>query len=187
MKVLTLHQPWATLIALGVKTIETRGQAFRSLVGQRIAIHAAATMGALNYLCWQEDHDGETPDVLLPVRHLLTVDQRDNGIVRAVHGLPLGAIVATALVTESLQVRNVHAGATDNFLWHSGADLHIERGGRVSNSKMVTDQLPYGDFRPGRFGLLLADVRSLAEPIPFKGGQGLSRSIDPALLGTGSV
>jgi hypothetical protein len=41
VKALTLHQPWASLVALGVKTIETRSWAApRSLVGQHIAIHA---------------------------------------------------------------------------------------------------------------------------------------------------
>lgn len=42
MKAITLHQPWATLVAFGFKTIETRTWAPpSSLIGQRIAIHAA--------------------------------------------------------------------------------------------------------------------------------------------------
>lgn len=41
MRAITLHQPWASLI--GYKTIETRlHDRFRSLEGQRIAIHAGA-------------------------------------------------------------------------------------------------------------------------------------------------
>jgi hypothetical protein len=41
MKAITLHQPWASLIAFGLKTIETRTHdRFRGLVGQTIAIHA---------------------------------------------------------------------------------------------------------------------------------------------------
>lgn len=44
MKAITVHQPWATLIARGWKTIETRGHnRFKGLVGQRIAIHASKT------------------------------------------------------------------------------------------------------------------------------------------------
>ena len=39
--VITLHQPWAQLIALGWKTIETRGHnRFRNLKGKEILIHA---------------------------------------------------------------------------------------------------------------------------------------------------
>jgi len=46
MKAITIHQPWASLIACGLKTIETRGhERFRGLVGQTIAIHAAQQWG----------------------------------------------------------------------------------------------------------------------------------------------
>ena len=42
MKTISLWQPYASLIAAGVKTIETRGWAPpKGLMGQRIAIHAA--------------------------------------------------------------------------------------------------------------------------------------------------
>ena len=38
---ITLHQPWASLIGLGLKTVETRSwPAPARLVGQRIAVHA---------------------------------------------------------------------------------------------------------------------------------------------------
>ncbi|HRE01606.1 MAG TPA: hypothetical protein PLV68_09920, partial [Ilumatobacteraceae bacterium] len=50
MKVLTLHQPFATLVGLGQKLIETRGQAApRSVIGQRIAIHAAAKVPTVGF------------------------------------------------------------------------------------------------------------------------------------------
>lgn len=43
MKALTVWQPWATLIADGVKPFEFRGhKRCVSIIGQRIAIHAAA-------------------------------------------------------------------------------------------------------------------------------------------------
>lgn len=42
MKAITLHQPWASWVARGWKTIETRTHnRFASLKGQRIAIHAS--------------------------------------------------------------------------------------------------------------------------------------------------
>lgn len=44
MKAITLYQPWATWIAEGRKTYETRSFApWSSLIGQRIAIHAGKT------------------------------------------------------------------------------------------------------------------------------------------------
>lgn len=43
MKALTIWQPWASLIVAGAKPYEFRGwRAPRSLIGQRIVIHAAA-------------------------------------------------------------------------------------------------------------------------------------------------
>jgi hypothetical protein len=42
MKCISLYQPWASWVAMGWKTIETRAhKRFRRLAGQRIAIHAA--------------------------------------------------------------------------------------------------------------------------------------------------
>jgi hypothetical protein len=42
MKAITLHRPWSSLIACGLKTIETRTHdRLRRLAGQTIAIHAA--------------------------------------------------------------------------------------------------------------------------------------------------
>ena len=41
MPALTLHEPWATWVAFGLKTIETRTHdRYTSLIGKRIAIHA---------------------------------------------------------------------------------------------------------------------------------------------------
>jgi hypothetical protein len=37
----------------------------------------------------------------------------------------------------------------------------------------LTDQIPFGDFTPGRFGWILEDITPLPEPIPAKGFQRL--------------
>lgn len=77
MKTISLWQPWATLIAVGAKRIETRHWAApASLVGERIGIHAAKTKAHLN-IC------DESPF--------------SNHIENA-QELPLGAVVATAVL-----------------------------------------------------------------------------------------
>ena len=44
MKAISLHQPWASFVADGSKDIETRSwRAHDSVIGERIAIHAAKT------------------------------------------------------------------------------------------------------------------------------------------------
>lgn len=77
MKTISLWQPWATLVAIEAKRIETRHWAApRGVVGERIAIHAAKRTSEL----WVCD---ERP--FSEYAHELT-------------DLPLGALVATAVI-----------------------------------------------------------------------------------------
>lgn len=91
MKAVSLWQPWASLIACGAKTVETRSwPAPRTVVGQRIAIHAAKRTSELTM----------TREPLF--RDALR-DHRDR--VRLVGGeLPLGFIVATAVLAECFRM-----------------------------------------------------------------------------------
>lgn len=76
MKALSLWQPWASLVAMDAKRVETRHWApSRSLIGERIAIHATLTRDHL-HLCERSPFD-----------RYLHSDQ-----------LPLGAVVATAVL-----------------------------------------------------------------------------------------
>ena len=79
MKAITLWQPWASLIASGWKTIETRRHArFACLVGSRIAIHAGKHFDRTIFEIWP---------TRIP-RH---------GFTEA----PRGVVLCTALVTEA--------------------------------------------------------------------------------------
>lgn len=101
MKVLPLWQPWASLVAMGAKRVETRSWERQSLVGERIAIHAAKTTREL-FRCSEE-----------PFSEYLT------------DSLPFGAIVATAVldritpITENaaaeLEERNPHEFAFGDY------------------------------------------------------------------------
>lgn len=61
--------------------------------------------------------------------------------------LPLGAIVATCRLVDVLP--------TDEL------KLTVPAVERI-----------YGDYEPGRYGWLLEDIVPLAQPLPYKGGQG---------------
>lgn len=51
MKTLSIRQPWASLILLGIKRIENRSwPAPSALIGQRLAIHAARKPDSLHAL-----------------------------------------------------------------------------------------------------------------------------------------
>ena len=80
MKALTLHQPWASLIALGEKTIETRS--WRAGYTGRIAIHAGKLSQERAEECQEE-----------PYRSLLV----KHGI-KVIGDLPWGAVIATAML-----------------------------------------------------------------------------------------
>lgn len=83
MKVLTIQQPWATLIMLGAKKIETRS--WDTKYRGPLLIHASAAMPKFNReLCGQEPFET---------------------YVRAWHELPLGKIIG--------QVTLKRTGATD--------------------------------------------------------------------------
>lgn len=103
MKALTVWQPWASLIVGGAKPYEFRGwRAPRSIIGQRIVIHAAsrkidrietdAIMQILQHRASWPIAAGETcllPDVAIPI------------LQSALRGeLPIGAGIGTAIVGE---------------------------------------------------------------------------------------
>jgi hypothetical protein len=84
---------------------------------------------------------------------------------------PLCAVVATCNLVNVLPIR-------DSMDPDSAGD-YIIVGNRVGVG-FVGDhdfgmlyQVPYGDFTPGGYAWLLANIKPLSEPIPAKGKQGL--------------
>ena len=92
MKALSLHQPWATLIADGVKTIETRSWSpHRNQIGRRIGIHAS------RFVAIKRNHiDPETWDEMVRLHGL-----------RWAKEIPKGAMVATAVLKAAYRVRKL--------------------------------------------------------------------------------
>ncbi len=103
MKTITLHQPWASLIAAGLKTIETRTHDhFAWLAGHRIAIHAG------------KRYDMDAPTVVSQHYDLTDLDHktlRAYAETIAVDLCPRGAIVCTAKVTEARWLEKRHSTA----------------------------------------------------------------------------
>lgn len=160
-RALTIRQPWASLIAAGVKTIETRSwsTAYRG----PLVIHAGKTL--------YDAADCER------FRDALGIEP----VAPAAPILPLGAVVAVVdlvdvvpIVDElgltfpgSTYVRREQrtTGATEWWLYN-------DETGRCAD---VTGQEPYGIFTPGRFAWLLDNVHPATTPVPAKGRQGLWR------------
>ena len=161
MKALTLTQPFATLVAIGAKKIETRSWA-TSYRGP-LAIHAAAGYGkggmrAHKVLCGTEPFCSVLNAACKA--HYDALD-KSRGVLRAMVEspfMPTGAIVATCTLAHCIQIDEGWLAYRD-----PGVDWWV-----------VTDQeRAFGDYTVGRFAWLLADVKALETPIPARGALSL--------------
>ena len=195
MKTITVNQPWASLIVAGIKTVETRPSppngpmrpaGVRGLPGlaidrgERIAIHASAPRPRTEWHSPGEDlppwidelHERvDRPDYW---RWTENVDDC-TGPCSYVWVGPLGAIVGTVVVTDALAVIDPDIGwpfdtDTPEMAMINGDELVIRGPGTAE--KDISDQLPLGDFTPGRWGWLLTDPER-CEPVPVLGRQGV--------------
>lgn len=156
MKALTLTQPWATLVAIGSKRIETRSWA--TTYRGRLLIHAGKGPGNLGWMQMQHlcRHVEPFKSVLTPI-----LNDRHPGEV-----LPFGAIVATC------ELRNV--ARIESYEDEEWSGLVLNYGTHINYAPYEEDQeRAFGDYTPGRYAWLLANVRALPTPIPAKGQLGL--------------
>lgn len=149
MKALTLTQPWATLIVLKEKRIETRswGTRYRG----PLAIHAAKSfpVGARHFAL-------QSP----------CVDVLRACFGGTINDWPLdwlrGKVIATCQLVD---VVKIEAG-TRETLFPMGATCEIppREGSR---------ELAFGDYTPGRFAWVLDDIKKIDEPLEARGALGL--------------
>ena len=152
-KVLTLTQPWATLVAIGAKRIETRSWA-TSHRGP-LLIHAAAGLGpvggrrAFYDLCYSAPFH----DTLLPAM----TGTREIAGFKIPHvdpmSLPMGSILA---LVDVVSMHRITADGVEGF-----------------QPQPTAREIAFGDYTPGRYGWLLSNVRPLAQPITARGALGL--------------
>ena len=146
MYAITLHQPWASLIALGTKTVETRSwPAPARLVDQTIAVHAGKRVVRRPGVSIERE-----------LRARLGEDWRST--------VPTGAVLATATLTGIARVAYV-----DPLTGYAVHDSHAEVGRAVNLGQTRID--PWGDFSPGRWLWFLDEVEPLLEPMATLGHQ----------------
>lgn len=195
LRAITLWEPWASLIASGVKTIETRSWATK--YRGPLAIHAAArpvreklVLG--DYEAWPADTK-DRPHPNHPGGRPARLYCNKGPWLSAATWRPLtfGAVVATADLVDCLPMVNIGEETAITRLeigtWGGDPNLMIcgpqPDGDDIDPSDFyerdVTDQLPYGDFTPGRWAWLLENVRPVALPIPARGRQQLWTWTDP--------
>lgn len=147
MKGLTLTQPWASLVALGEKRIETRGWE----TGYRgpIAIHAGKGAGPVGGEDGLRELMAREPYASALARnHLLTAEQ-----------LPRGAVVATARLVACVSTNRLKAA--------------MQELPSIRDFKVAEHERAFGDYRACCFAWFLADIEAFAQPVEWKGAQGL--------------
>ncbi len=154
MKTLTIRQPWASLVALGVKTIETRS--WSTKYRGPLAIHAGKHLiDNDEYYLWHRALD-------------------KNGITNALDRWAYGAVVSTCELVDVVPIIEFPSHIPyDVSIWIEVDGPRLTLQETLGHFTDISDQLPYGDFSPGRFAWILSDIKPLAVPIPAKGKQGL--------------
>lgn len=163
---ITIHQPWASLVAGGAKPYETRDYPPPAkYIGQRIAIHAGKNIDELvsiqDYLrasLRAEHPDTETEAIITALK--------GAGYARLTE-LPLGSVVATAVLDGAYQCGEPSTAYGGRPCWTVRQRFGASRS---INSNVPVDH--FGNYTPGRWAWRMADVQPLPTPIPARGKQG---------------
>lgn len=159
MRLISLWEPWATLMALDKKRIETRS--WRTSYVGWLAIQASK--GGLSKRELFTVCEDPAFQRALGWEHSLLPFEAKRAIFRPGH------IVAVVYMTGCYQ--------TKSFIRQSTG-----RGGYNNLAPILTpEEEPFGDFSPGRFGWTTEKCFRLSDPIPFKAKQGLC-DVGPSVI-----
>lgn len=158
MKALTLTQPWASLIAIGAKQIETRSW-FTKYRGP-LAIHAAKS-----FPHWAQEFCLDEP--FFSAFKKAGIVHEGNWIT----DLPLGQVVATCNLFDCVEIPPMGL--------FSHKRKTIRHGTTTFLVPPKAPELTFGNYDVGRFAWLLTDISSFVEPKQAKGAQGLWEWIPP--------
>lgn len=148
---LTLTQPWATLMALGAKKIETRG--WSTPYRGPVLIHAARSMPLFAQKLCGTEHFWVT----LANR----LDLGEKASLRSlVTALPRGAAVAVARLVGCVAVSEL-------------AQPRLFAQHRFELPPPGSAELAFGDYSLDRYCWFFDDIRALVTPIPCHGALGL--------------
>lgn len=145
MKALTLTQPWATLVAIGAKKIETRswGTNYRG----PLAIHAGAGFGPAGGKRGYQALCAEEPFNATLTAYMQAEVAKGITPLEAANLIPLGAIVAL---------------------------VNLDYVERILSPHDIPDEpeRSFGNYELGRYAWHLTLLRKFDKPIPAKGAQG---------------
>jgi hypothetical protein len=165
---LTLTQPWATLVAVGAKRVDTRD--WDTDYRGPLAIHAAKGLGGLDDLMPSGLHAHEEDlqrfvnaspfwDELRTIEGLTD----ENGLVQA-DRLPRFAIVAVCELADVLDAEEQEARMR---AWAAAPETETEQALRLHR---VERELALGNYGPDRYAWRLTNVRRVDPPVSMPPG-----------------
>lgn len=145
MKALSMTQPWASLVAIGEKRVETRS--WNTNYRGKIAIHAAKNFPReARRLCFS---NAEIFYTLLSIGYI-TFNRVFQAYEIDEKKLITGAVIATCKIIDT-----------------------VKTGESIRQDWLTRHELAFGNFTPGRYAWLLEGAVILKNPIPAKGALGL--------------
>ncbi len=187
MKAITLWQPWATLMAGGVKVVETRSWPIPDNILQTIKdtgrpfpvlVHAGAAwnLDLMKQCCEPAfvaglKRCGVNLEYTAATSNYFERKPRKDGKgtikgrmgVRRV--LPLGAIVGRVYLAGCVRTEKIIVDRVIKNVWSQRAP--------AGHVRMRPEQIPFGNFGPNRWAWFVAGTDALKKPLPWKGGQGI--------------
>lgn len=166
MKAISLHQPWASAVACGSKLIETRS--WKTSYRGPLAIHAAKRCNKMELLsfhccCW--NWTGALWKIDFGTKPGLSKEASD---APAESKLPFGAVIAVCNLADCRPTESFTVGELDEK--RSPDDEVFGSPHLLPRRRTLYDwtERQLGDFSPGRFGWVLANVLPI-KPFPFVG------------------
>jgi hypothetical protein len=160
MKAITLQQPWASLVAVGAKHIETR--AWHTRYRGPLAIHAGQALPSGNFRAWRRMQE----PFASPLRAAGYINNHGHVDLTL---LPRGRIVATCTLVDVCVIC-----AIPNTEIVGYAQPIVADGATIGQITPVQEpERTFGNYTPGRWAWLLADIQRVDPPVPARGRQGL--------------
>jgi len=161
-KVLTIWQPWASLLVHGVKKYETRPAPTKHK--GKYLIHSAKTWNRKLY-------DVAMSDPFLNQLVLLNYYFRSGKTIGFT--FPVGHIIGEVEMEACYRIDHLQrAGGMGGPVIQ--ATCVLDMGGKNPNEVFTIKEpeLAYGDYTPGRYVWVMKNHRLLKKPIPYIGKQG---------------
>jgi hypothetical protein len=158
MRCISLWQPWASLMAHGLKRIETRGAGWGKLLATPgpLLIHAAKR--------WTRA-ESELSHSAIFYPALDSIGQAPQGFGFAADGMPFGAIIGAVEVVAVL--------STDRVKWNPDSRRYFAYDQGGNQLVISSDEKAFGDYSDGRVAIVTRKPKAFRKPIPYTGRQSL--------------